>query len=80
MNAPDVLAVMDDDRRVLVAIGGLSAIPTVVADHDEARAAVAELMHKAGTAADALEASADFKDRSKGRMLRAALARCGGES
>ena len=42
MNAPDVLAVMDDDRRVLVAASRLSSIPTVIADHDEARAAVAE--------------------------------------
>lgn len=43
----------------------------------EARAAFAELVHKARSAARALEGSGDWQLRSHGRMLMAALARIG---
>jgi hypothetical protein len=49
--------------------------------HDElndVRAAVAELIQKGAAAASALEESHNAVDRSKGRMLRAALARVQG--
>lgn len=42
MSAVDVLKVLDDDRKVLVAADSISAMPLVLTEHDEARAAVAE--------------------------------------
>ena len=97
-NDKGVLAVMDDDRKVLVAANRLSPIPLVISEHDEARAAVAELSAKAEAVVRTLEmptlvkqsaknANSGFIDwrdwcALKGEVaaLRAALARCGGES
>ena len=47
--AVDVLSVMDDDRMILDSTNRISPIPTFLRDHDEARAAVEELI-KAGKA------------------------------
>ena len=89
MSAVDVLAVMDDDRMVLVAASRLSSIPTVIADHDEARAAVADVFAALRGCRDMLRESAKQHrlsgDAGHGRhcdtladTADAAIARCGG--
>ena len=68
MSAPDVLAVMDDARDVLTALGSPGTANGVA----EARAAVAELIE---AAKQAIRMDAGIDDRNR---LRAALARVGG--
>lgn len=47
----DVLKALDESRHILEVADGVSPIPRFLADHDKARAAVAELIEAANEAA-----------------------------
>lgn len=66
-----VLAVMDEDRRVLVAKSSTTTMAFVIAKHDAARAAVAELIDKAMEAEAALKRH--FDCTCDGTEIRAAI-------